>query len=42
MTERVASPREADVVVADGGTVHLRPIEASDADALVAFHATLS
>ena len=33
---------EADVVAADGGTVHLRPIEATDADALVAFHATLS
>ena len=32
----------ADVVVADGGTVHLRPIEPSDADALVAFHAGLS
>jgi len=33
---------EADVVVADGGTVHLRPIEPSDADALVKFHAGLS
>jgi acyl-CoA synthetase (NDP forming)/GNAT superfamily N-acetyltransferase len=33
---------EADVVVADGGTVHLRPIRPSDADALVAFHAGLS
>ncbi|HET8583279.1 MAG TPA: GNAT family N-acetyltransferase, partial [Jatrophihabitans sp.] len=32
----------ADVVVADGGTVHLRPIRPSDADALVAFHAGLS
>ncbi len=34
--------READVVVADGGTVHLRSLLPSDADALVAFHATLS
>jgi acyl-CoA synthetase (NDP forming)/GNAT superfamily N-acetyltransferase len=33
---------EADVVVADGGTVHLRPIEPSDADTLVKFHAGLS
>ncbi|MDP9115807.1 MAG: GNAT family N-acetyltransferase, partial [Actinomycetota bacterium] len=33
---------EADVVVADGGTVHLRPILPTDADALVAFHAGLS
>ncbi len=33
---------EADVVVADGGTVHLRPIRPSDADAIVAFHAGLS
>src|SRR4051794_34216834 len=33
---------EADVVVADGGTVHLRPIEPSDAEALVAFHGGLS
>jgi len=33
---------EADVVVSDGGVVHLRPIRAEDADALVAFHATLS
>jgi acyl-CoA synthetase (NDP forming)/GNAT superfamily N-acetyltransferase len=33
---------EADVVVADGGTVHLRPIRPGDADALVAFHAGLS
>ena len=33
---------EADVLVADGGTMHLRPIEPSDADALVAFHAGLS
>jgi acyl-CoA synthetase (NDP forming)/GNAT superfamily N-acetyltransferase len=33
---------EADVVVADGGIVHLRPIEPSDADALVKAHAGLS
>jgi len=33
---------EADVVVADGGTVHLRPICPSDADAIVRFHAGLS
>jgi acyl-CoA synthetase (NDP forming)/GNAT superfamily N-acetyltransferase len=33
---------EADVVLADGGTVHLRPITPDDADRLVAFHARLS
>ena len=33
---------EADVVVADGGTVHLRPIMPSDAKALVEFHGGLS
>ncbi|HEX2903614.1 MAG TPA: GNAT family N-acetyltransferase, partial [Jatrophihabitans sp.] len=33
---------EADVVVSDGGTVHLRPLTPADADALVAFHAGLS
>jgi acyl-CoA synthetase (NDP forming)/RimJ/RimL family protein N-acetyltransferase len=33
---------EADVVVADGGTVHLRPIRPDDADALVALHERLS
>ncbi len=33
---------EADVIVADGGTVHLRPIRPSDAEALVRFHAGLS
>ena len=39
----IAPPHwEADVVVADGGTVHLRPIEASDADAIVTFHGGLS
>jgi len=33
---------EADVVVADGGTVHLRPILPSDRDGIVAFHGGLS
>ncbi len=33
---------EADVVIADGGTVHIRPIEPADAEALVAFHSRLS
>jgi acyl-CoA synthetase (NDP forming)/RimJ/RimL family protein N-acetyltransferase len=33
---------EADVVAADGGTFHIRPIRPSDADALVAFHSKLS
>jgi acyl-CoA synthetase (NDP forming)/GNAT superfamily N-acetyltransferase len=33
---------EADVVLADGGTVHLRPITPDDADRLVAFHSRLS
>jgi acyl-CoA synthetase (NDP forming)/RimJ/RimL family protein N-acetyltransferase len=33
---------EADVVAADGGTVHLRPIRPGDADAIVAFHGGLS
>jgi acyl-CoA synthetase (NDP forming)/RimJ/RimL family protein N-acetyltransferase len=33
---------EADVVLSDGGTVHLRPIVPSDADGLVAFHGKLS
>jgi len=33
---------EADVVVSDGGTVHLRPLIPADAEALVAFHAGLS
>ncbi len=33
---------EADVVAADGGIVHLRPIRPSDADTLVTFHAGLS
>ncbi|HEX6312771.1 MAG TPA: GNAT family N-acetyltransferase, partial [Acidimicrobiia bacterium] len=33
---------EADVVLADGGTVHLRPIRDGDADALLALHQRLS
>ncbi|WP_034239723.1 bifunctional acetate--CoA ligase family protein/GNAT family N-acetyltransferase, partial [Saccharomonospora iraqiensis] len=33
---------EADVVLSDGGTVHLRPIVPSDADRIVALHARLS
>ena len=33
---------ESDVVLADGGTVHVRPIRPDDADALVAFHGRLS
>ncbi|HEV7193444.1 MAG TPA: GNAT family N-acetyltransferase [Jatrophihabitantaceae bacterium] len=43
MTDPVAPAHwEADVVVADGGTVHLRPIRPSDAEALVRFHGGLS
>ncbi len=52
MTEPAAAPAEAellgpaqweaDVVAADGGTVHLRPVRPSDADGLVALHAKLS
>jgi acyl-CoA synthetase (NDP forming)/RimJ/RimL family protein N-acetyltransferase len=33
---------EADVVAADGGVFHLRPIRPDDADAVVAFHTGLS
>jgi acyl-CoA synthetase (NDP forming)/GNAT superfamily N-acetyltransferase len=33
---------EADVVLSDGGTVHLRPIIPDDADALLALHGRLS
>ncbi|CAM4294994.1 bifunctional GNAT family N-acetyltransferase/acetate--CoA ligase family protein [Kibdelosporangium persicum] len=33
---------EADVVLSDGGTVHLRPITPDDADRIVAFHGRLS
>ncbi len=42
---RWATPRqswESDVVLADGGTVHVRPIRPDDAAALVAFHGRLS
>jgi acyl-CoA synthetase (NDP forming)/GNAT superfamily N-acetyltransferase len=39
-----AYPRhwEADLVLSDGGTVHLRPITPDDADKLLAFHGRLS
>ncbi len=42
--EQPEPPRHwaADVVVADGGTVHLRPIRAEDAEAIVTFHGGLS
>jgi acetyl coenzyme A synthetase (ADP forming)-like protein len=33
---------ECDVILSDGGTVHVRPLRTDDADRLVAFHATLS
>ena len=33
---------EADVIAADGATVHLRPIRPGDGEALIAFHAALS
>ncbi|WP_220480421.1 bifunctional acetate--CoA ligase family protein/GNAT family N-acetyltransferase [Halosaccharopolyspora lacisalsi] len=33
---------EADVVLSDGGTVHVRPITPQDADQIVAFHGRLS
>lgn len=33
---------EADVVLSDGGTVHLRPIVPEDADRIVSFHSRLS
>jgi acetyl coenzyme A synthetase (ADP forming)-like protein len=40
----VAAPAqwESDVVLLDGGTVHVRPIQPDDGPALVAFHAGLS
>ncbi|WP_425560447.1 GNAT family N-acetyltransferase, partial [Luedemannella flava] len=34
--------READVLLADGATVHIRPIRADDADAVVALHSRFS
>ncbi|MEV3925680.1 bifunctional acetate--CoA ligase family protein/GNAT family N-acetyltransferase [Actinomadura coerulea] len=42
MTERYPDQWEADVVLSDGGTAHLRPIRPEDADLLRAFHARLS
>lgn len=33
---------ECDAVLADGGTIHIRPTQPADADALAAFHARLS
>ncbi|MEY2568944.1 MAG: hypothetical protein QOE35_3473 [Actinomycetota bacterium] len=33
---------QADVILADGGTIHVRPIRPTDADDLVAFHERLS
>ena len=36
------SPWDADVVLADGGTVHVRPIRPDDADAFGALHGSLS
>jgi GNAT superfamily N-acetyltransferase len=42
-SESAAPPHwESDVVLADGGTVHVRPIRPADAEALVDFHAGLS
>ena len=41
-SETELSRWEADVVLADGGTVHLRPIRPDDADALLALHGRLS
>jgi acyl-CoA synthetase (NDP forming)/RimJ/RimL family protein N-acetyltransferase len=38
----VAHHREADVLLADGATVHLRPISPDDAEAIVALHSRLS
>lgn len=42
MNRGYPSEWEADVVLADGGTVHVRPIQTEDADRIVAFHARLS
>ncbi|WP_433463005.1 GNAT family N-acetyltransferase [Spirillospora sp. CA-128828] len=42
MTERYPDQWEADVVLSDGGTAHLRPIRPDDADLLRTFHARLS
>lgn len=42
MTERYPDQWEADVVLSDGGTAHLRPIRPDDADLLRMFHERLS
>ena len=42
MTERYPDHWEADVVLTDGGTAHLRPIRSDDAGLLRAFYARLS
>lgn len=44
MPEQQGYPRhwEADVVLSDGGTIHLRPIRPADADRLLALHSRLS
>lgn len=42
MTERYPDHWEADVVLSDGGTAHLRPIRPEDAGLLRTFHARLS
>ena len=46
MTSAHSAPRpdewQADVVLADGSTAHVRPISADDGDALVALHSRLS
>jgi len=45
-TETIEPPypahREADVILADGATVHIRPIRPSDADAILALHSRFS
>ena len=42
MTEPYPAQWEADVAVADGGVVHLRPIRPEDGDKIVALHGRLS
>ncbi|RKS68705.1 acyl-CoA synthetase (NDP forming) [Actinomadura pelletieri DSM 43383] len=42
MTDRYPDQWEADVVLSDGGTAHLRPIRPADAELLRDFHARLS
>src|ERR1041385_7307846 len=41
-TVRYPTAWEFDALLADGSTVHVRPIERSDAETLRAFHETLS